>query len=272
MGNAFNKGLTAGAPGLIAGIASSVIGLVTLNPVLVGVGLGGIISGAVAGTVTGVAAQQLADGESDLSVEEATRQSTLSSLAKNYDNFHKGVISDMKTGAFGPEAKGHIIQFTSAMNQARSAADIVNRSGLVPGWGSARDRAMTSSINRYMTNSNGSGGSISPALANHFGDPVTRMAGTYLRGVGSTNVRNTYATMRDSRIHAMHLAVQMSTNTSAVPANSNVPVQVGEQNFSNSQPNPYGSANTTSYEGRIQSGVISQPNAVTGAGSYSVSS
>jgi hypothetical protein len=221
MGNAFTKGIESGIGSVLGGVGTAVLGLATLNPVLMGLGAAGVIAGSVQGATTAAAVQTATNEGRELNAQELSRQKTIDEMAARAQRLHEGILSDAKRGAYGAAGAKTVDAFAKIAASGLTLKGAINSAGLTPGWGSAFDKNITNQMNKYVQQKFGNG-VMSPALAAQFGNGVHRQAGVHLRGAGTRDSRTLYTTLRNSEVHAMfaHLTSGMRGGGGGQPAAS----------------------------------------------------
>jgi hypothetical protein len=219
MGNAFTKGIESGLGSVLGGVGTAVLGLATLNPVLMGLGAAGVIAGSVQGATTAAAVQTATNEGRELNAQELSRQKTIDEMAARAQRLHEGILSDAKRGAYGAAGAKTVDAFAKIAASGLTLKGAINSAGLTPGWGSAFDKNITNQMNKYVQQKFGNG-VMSPAMAAQFGNGVHRQAGQYLRGAGTRDSRTLYTTLRNSEVHSMFAHLTSGMRGSGQPAAS----------------------------------------------------
>ena len=157
MGNAFIKGIEAGAGGVLSGVGTAVLGVATLNPVLIGLGAAGVVTGAVQGATTAAATQSAENEKRSLNREEVARQQSIDEISKRAQSMHAAILSDARRGAYGAAGAKTVDAFAKMAAAGHTLSGAVSASGMVPGWGRALDKRMTNQMNKYVQQRAGDG-------------------------------------------------------------------------------------------------------------------
>ena len=201
MGQAFSAGIMSALPGALAGIGTMLIGLV--NPVFLGIGMAQIVASGVQGAATASATKHQLDG----AAKNAAEVKHAEAIAKQQADLHKYFLGEAKRGAYGPEAESATIAFAKAAAAGSTLGAAAKSAGLLVGWGSARDKAVTRAMSKHMT-----GNSSESSVAVAMGDPVHRAAALKKRTLPSA-AKVALQTDADSRVHGAFMQKMLGGTT-----------------------------------------------------------
>jgi hypothetical protein len=209
---------------MIGGVALGVLGVVTANPVLAGLGAAETAASAAAGT-----AAQLAGDKQDKAISAAeanaatnaanARQNAANAAAnaaakkreaeklqKEAEAHHSMILRQMSQGALGdPAAQKAAYTFAKALAGGSTIGGAMRSAGMVPGFGSAQRKMMTNALDKHLTGGSG----LQTAIA--FGDATHRATALSRRGVHSA-ARGFLNQDKQVMVHQVYMAKTAGTS------------------------------------------------------------
>lgn len=149
---------------VVGGLGATAVGGLTFDPVLMGLGVMGMVSG----TVAGISSEIADNAQNKAERNAAAQQRVAGELKAAAENRHQSFLNTVKGGAMGATKAAQMAQFAKAIAAGNTVQGARIVAGLTPGHGTAQEKMMTRAIDKHFTGGSGL------AVATAFGDPLHR--------------------------------------------------------------------------------------------------